>query len=136
MIVRWGMAVIVGMIGAAAMGGAAAAFAESTAKLVTFLVFAACTAPVATALGWLLCVAPVTVREDEHSEDNVETSWWDQAAAAAFRDVLIVLGLVLAVVAITGSGEDLPTSAALAAVLVAAMADVGLRYAVAARFDS
>lgn len=89
------------------------------------MVFGACTLAPVGALCWLL-LAKKAVPEDRNAADNVESRWAEQASAKAFLDVLVLIGLGLAVVSIARIALD--TQLVLLAVLVVAWSDVALRY--------
>lgn len=127
-------AVAIAVALAAAIGAGAAAFADDGEKLLAAVVFAACVAPVGYALGWALLVAPVEVPATAHVEDDVEQVWMQRATSGAFLDVITVLGLATAAVSVTRLGDVSP-SLLLLLVLVGAMADAAVRYAVTARLS-
>ncbi|TDE95778.1 hypothetical protein EXU48_05800 [Occultella glacieicola] len=130
MLVRWTLTVAFALVVAAAVGAVAAVF-NPDAPLLTGVVFAAATLGPAGALGWFLFVSPKTAAPDPNAEDNVENTWLEKAAAAAFVDLLVLLSLALTAVSVSGRSPD-PQLLLLGAVVVA-MGDVAIRYVIAAR---
>ncbi|MBZ2198578.1 hypothetical protein [Occultella gossypii] len=130
MFARWTLTIAFALVVAALIGAVASVF-NPEAPLVTGLVFAAATLGPAGALGWFLFVSPKTVTPDPNAEDNVENTWLEKAASAAFVDLLVLLSIALAVVSVSGRSPD-PQLLLLGAVVVA-MCDVAIRYVVTAR---
>ncbi|WP_405372380.1 MULTISPECIES: hypothetical protein [unclassified Microbacterium] len=85
-----------------------------------------------TGLVWAFLVDRNTLRgTTPHPEQSIESAWYDRAAAGAFSDILLVVGLSTTAVAL--SGIEVPTSLALAGVVVFAMGAFGIRYFVQQR---
>lgn len=118
------------LAGSAVVGVLAASLTDRP-FLVTAVVFAACALAPIGALAWLLLVAPVTAPGDRNAHDNVENHWGQAAAAGAFTDLLVVLGLGLAVVSIADLA--LQTELVLLVLVLLAMGDASLRYVVLER---
>lgn len=87
---RWIIAAGVGVIGACAVGGIAAAVRDDAPDTVTFAVFAAMTLPFIAAL-----VAIALDRTDypERDEDSIESQWTTRASSGAFYDTIVAMGL-------------------------------------------
>jgi hypothetical protein len=68
------------------------------------------------------------VRRDPREQENVESRWVDKAASGALFDLLPAVGVTAGAVALCGL--DLPADLALIGVVVFALADGALRYAV------
>lgn len=80
-----------------------------------------------TALVWALCVDRSTLRgAADRPEESVESTWYDRAAQGAFHDLLIVAGLALAVLTITGTAVT--GTVVLLGVLATAAVSVTVRY--------
>ncbi|GAA5019916.1 hypothetical protein GCM10023258_08010 [Terrabacter aeriphilus] len=118
------------LVGAGAVGALAGSIGDRPFAL-TAAVFGAATLAPLGALAWLLLVAPLTVRRDRNPTDNVEHGWVQAAAAGAFTDLLVVLGLGLAVVSVVD--PVLETQLVLLAIVVLAMGDASVRYVVLER---
>ena len=129
----WAGAALVALLVAASVGVAAGLFRREDFWLVA-AVFTVCVLPPAFMLGWYLVVLPRTNAPEPHAEENVERRWTERAAAGAFWDVLIVAGLTLAAVSLTGL--QLSVSFALAVVVLVAMVDFFVRHAVVSRRES
>ncbi|BBG02555.1 MULTISPECIES: hypothetical protein [Pseudonocardia] len=85
-----------------------------------------------TGLVWAMLVDRRTLRgATDRPEESVETVWFDAAARGAFTDTLIVTGIALALLAVTGA--DIPAIAALTGTVVVALTSVSVRYLVARR---
>ncbi len=130
MVGRWIAAVAVALLGAAGVGALAGSFNPDRFAL-TAVVFGAATITPLGALGWFLFIAPKSVPQDRNAADNVERRWSEQAASKAFTDLLVLVGVGLAVISIAGIVLD--AQLVLLAVVIVAMVDVGLRYAVLER---
>ena len=114
-----------GVVLAAAIGLAAAAQRGERFWLVT-VVFAVCAFGPAYGVGWLLRVAPVSGPEEpRNAEDTVESRWLERASAAAFGDLVVLMGVVATVVAVTE--VDPEASLLLGALLLAVFLDVAAR---------
>jgi len=129
----WAGAVLVALAVAASVGVAAGLFRREDFWLVA-AVFTVCVLPPAAALGWFLVVRPRTSTPEPHAEENVERRWTERAAAGAFWDVLVVAGLALTAVSLTGL--ELSVSFVLAVVVLVAMVDFVVRHAVVSRRES
>ncbi|TQN46138.1 hypothetical protein FHX52_2844 [Humibacillus xanthopallidus] len=119
------VAAMLTLVASAAVGVLAGAMSGRPFVL-TATVFAASTLAPAGALAWLLLVAPVTVRPDRNAGDNVEHRWVQVASAGAFTDLLVVMGLGLAVVSVLDVA--LEAQVVLLALVVLAMGDAAVRY--------
>ena len=96
------------------------------------VVFACCTAGPAYGLGWLLFVSGVTGEDPPaHVEETIEHQWWQRSASASFLDLLTVAGVGAFALAVTDL--ELAASSVLAALVVFAFADVGVRLTVLRR---
>lgn len=102
--------------------GALAAWRANTEPQLTFVVFAATTAPVAFMAAWLI-LAIDDNSAPTHPDDTVESIWLQRASAGAFTDLLLAMGLALAVQNILAA-PPVP----LVVFVALAMADVALRY--------
>jgi hypothetical protein len=129
----WAGAAVVALAVAASVGVAAGVFRREDFWLVA-AVFTVCVLPPAAMLGWFLVVRPRTSAPEPHAEENVERRWSERAAAGAFWDVLVVAGLTLTAVSLTGL--ELSVSFALAVVVLVAMVDFFVRHAVVSRRES
>jgi len=131
MVVRHVAAAVTGLLVAAAIGLAAGAFAPEEFWL-RAVVFAACTVGPAYGLGWLLFLSGVTGdAPPPHVEETIEHQWWQRSASAAFLDLLVVAGVGSA--ALSVADLELAASTALAAVIMFAFLDVGVRLTVLRR---
>ncbi|WP_374969506.1 hypothetical protein [Terrabacter sp. BE26] len=113
------------LTGSAAVGAVAGGLSDHSFAL-TATVFAAATVGPMGALAWLLLVAPRSVESNRNPDDDVEHRWAQTAAAGAFTDLLVVLGLGLAIVSI--ADLVLKTQLVLLALVVLAMGDASVRY--------
>ncbi|ARU51844.1 hypothetical protein CBR64_10445 [Cellulosimicrobium cellulans] len=129
----WAGAALVALAVAASVGVAAGLFRRDDFWLVA-AVFTACVLPPAAVLGWFLVVRPRTSAPEPHAEENVERRWTERAATGAFWDVLVVAGLTLTAVSLTGL--ELSASFVLAVVVLVAMVDFFVRHAVVSRRES
>ncbi|GAA1239932.1 hypothetical protein GCM10009676_25880 [Prauserella halophila] len=117
--------VVTGLALAAAVGLLAATL-RSDDWWPTFAVFAATTAGPLLSLTWLVFVARYTVRPDSHRDDNAESRWLTEATSSAFHDLVIMCGIALFLLSI--SGIEVGAAAALSGVLVVAAVDTVVRY--------
>lgn len=124
------LTVVTGLGAAAAIGGVASVFYRDNPWM-AFSVFAACGIGPMVALTWFVFVSKYTVEPDPHSEDNIESQWYNGAAAGAFHDLLIAGGLSLFVVSITQ--WDLSGQTALLLILLLMMFSFAVRYMVSKR---
>jgi hypothetical protein len=92
---------------------------------------ALCAAYPAFSLGARLFVTNNTVTVDARGEESVELTWMRQAAAGAFRDVLLTT-IVMAVVVMLWK-PDLDPLVVLLVLIGLSAADAGLRYLVIRR---
>ncbi len=93
-------------------------------------VFALVTSGAFTGLVWALIVDRSSLRGAlDQPDDSVESTWLDTAVAGAFRDTILLTGLGLATLAITGI--DIDAVWALTGVLVIAFSSTFARYLVA-----
>lgn len=97
------------------------------------LVFAF-TLPVSTMAGWALAVDRRTLRgATPRPDESVESAWLQQAGFGACFDLIAVCGLATAAFSLVPGLAGYPASAALGAVTLIGMADVGIRYLVLRR---
>lgn len=81
---------------------------------------------------WLLLVDRETLRgATANPEQSIESRWYERASSGAFSDVLLIVGIGTAVIAV--AGIEVPALLALSAVIVVAMASVAVRYLVERR---
>jgi hypothetical protein len=97
-------------------------------------VFAACSLSPSLALAWLLLGGGRRVQPDPHAEENVESRWLEKAASGALFDVLPAAALGAGAVSLFEL--DLAADLALLGVVVFALADGMLRYAVLSRREA
>jgi hypothetical protein len=97
-------------------------------------VFTACFLAPSIALAWLVLGRGRAVQPDPRAEENVESRWLDKAAAGALMDLLPAAGIMAG--AISLFRLDLAADVALIGVVVFALADGGLRFAVLRRRES
>ncbi|QIH99052.1 hypothetical protein BH92_03485 [Rhodococcoides fascians A21d2] len=96
---------------------------------VAAVVFGFTALPFGAMLGWILIIAPVTADQTYTSGDSIESHWTTAASSGTATDLVTVLGLTLAVVAITR--VDPPATLLLTGLLLAAFASFTGRYAFA-----
>ena len=101
---------------------------------VVFVIFLAAGWPALAALVWIVLLDRDTLAGAlTRPEDSIESQWLDRASAAAFFDLVIVAGFVLAVLAFFD--VELSGVNVLMAVLLGAMSDATLRYVVLRRIE-
>jgi len=119
------LAAVVGMI-------AAALWKDPTPPVVVGIGFTVVTLPALVALMWVFLVDRDTLHGAlDRPEESVEGAWYNRAAQGAFSDILLIVGLGTAFLAITGIRIDVLI--ALIGVLLVAMGSFGIRYLVARR---
>ena len=119
------LAVLVGVI-------AAAMWDAPTPPVVVGIGFTVVTLPALVGLVWAFLVDRNTLRGAiDRPEESVEGAWYDKAAQGAFSDILLIVGLGTAFLAITGIRIDVLI--ALIGVLLVAMGSFTVRYLVARR---
>ena len=119
----------------AALGLLAGAFGDDHQFWLRAAVFAVCTLGPAAGLGWLLFLSGTADAEPvARPEETVEHQWWHRSASASFLDVVVVAGVGTTALAVTGL--QVAATTALAALLVLALADIGVRMAVLRRRDA
>jgi hypothetical protein len=124
-------AVVTALVLAAGIGALAGSF-EPEQFWLRAAVFACCTVGPAYGVGWLLFVSgAVEEGPPVHVEETVEHQWWQRSASASFLDLLTVAGVGSFALAVTGL--ELAASSVLAALIVFAFADVGVRLTVLRR---
>lgn len=96
---------------------------------VAAVVFGFTALPFGAMLGWVLFVAPSTVESSYASGESIESHWTATASSGTATDLVTVLGLTLAVTAITR--VDPPATLLLTGLLLAAFASFTARYAFA-----
>ncbi|WP_065572032.1 hypothetical protein [Microbacterium oleivorans] len=117
------LAVVVGVI-------AAAMWDAPTPPFVVGIGFTVVTLPALVGLVWAFLVDRNTLRGAiDRPEESVEGAWYDKAAQGAFSDILLIVGLGTAFLAITGIRIDVLI--ALIGVLLVAMGGFSVRYLVA-----
>jgi hypothetical protein len=124
---------LVGLVIAAGLGLAVALGRPDQFWLV-FGVFTACFLAPSITLAWLVLGRGRSVRPAPHAEENVESRWMDKAAAGALMDLLPAAGILAGAVSLFRL--DLPADVALIGVVVFALVDGGLRFAVLRRRES
>ncbi len=88
--------------------------------------------PSTLTLAWVFLVDRSTLRGAlDRPEESVEGAWYNRAAQGAFSDILLIVGLCTAFLAITGIRIDVLI--ALIGVLLVAMGSFGIRYLIARR---
>ena len=131
MVVRHVAAGVTGLLVAAVIGVVAGA-SEPDEFWVRAVVFAACTIGPAYGLGWLVFLSGVTGEDPPaHVEETVEHDWWQRSASASFLDLITVAGVGSVALAVVDL--ELSASTALAAVILFAFLDVGVRLTVLRR---
>ncbi|MFV0285615.1 MAG: hypothetical protein ACK5IM_04395 [Demequina sp.] len=121
-----------GLLLAVVAGAVAATLIEAPSPaLVGFAVGGSASFP-SIALIWAVIVDRGSLRGAlERPELSVEGAWYDRAAAGALSDVLLVIGLATAALAITGAPTDVVI--ALVGVLLLAMGSCAIRYLLLSR---
>ena len=71
------------------------------------------------------------VPQDAHAEDSVERRWAEQAGSGAFLDVVIASGVSLVLLSVLD--VDISATGVLTLLVVLALADSAVRYAVVSR---
>ncbi|WP_166866487.1 hypothetical protein [Salinibacterium sp. ZJ70] len=100
--------------------------------LIASILIAILLTPPLAGFAWIALVDRDTLRGAARDpEQTVESAWYVRASSDAFTDVLLIVGLGTAAVALTGA--EFPTTLALAAVLLVAMGAFGIRYAIQRR---
>lgn len=123
----WTAALGIGVLVAAGSGWLFQWLRDGGSPLLEFSVMAAFILPVSTVLGWAVLVDRSTLAgAPRKPEDSVESAWYDKAASGAFTDILLVAGLGCAAVSLLGLEGSF--GFVLAAVLLFAMLDFGVRY--------
>jgi hypothetical protein len=125
MFVRWIVAVLIGAVVAAGVGSLAWLLSPVPAGLFG-VVFAVAALPYALLLGWNLAVAPKTVPSSAPSAETAEMTWMNSALAGTATDLVLVVGLGLAVISV--ARWELPTQLVLLGVLLVASAWTATRY--------
>ncbi|GAB3526771.1 hypothetical protein [Arthrobacter monumenti] len=87
---------------------------------------ALCVVYPSVSVGMKTFVSRHTVTLDAHGEESVELRWMQQAGAGAFLDLLVATTIATAVLLITNL--EFTASAALLALLLLGVVDVGARY--------
>ncbi|SCY58905.1 hypothetical protein SAMN05216488_2440 [Microbacterium sp. LKL04] len=123
----------VGLVLAAVVGVIAAVMGDApTPPVVVGIGFTVVTLPALVALAWVFLVDRSTLRGAlDRPEESVEGAWYNRAAQGAFSDILLIVGLGTAFLAITGIRIDVLI--ALIGVLLVAMGSFGIRYLIAQR---
>lgn len=123
----------VGLVLAAVVGVIAAVMWDApTPPVVVGVGFTVVTLPALVALAWVFLVDRSTLRGAlDRPEESVEGAWYNRAAQGAFSDILLIVGLGTAFLAITGIRIDVLI--ALIGVLLVAMGSFGIRYLIARR---
>ncbi|KQU49344.1 hypothetical protein ASG84_05185 [Rhodococcus sp. Leaf278] len=128
MTLRWISVAAVGL--ATALATALLAWLVSpVAPGISAVVFGFTALPFGTMLGWVLFIAPSTADSAYASGESIESHWTTKASSGTATDLVTVLGLTLAVVAITH--VDPPATLLLTGLLLAAFASFTARYAFA-----
>jgi len=127
------IAMPVGLVLAAVVGVIAAVMWDApTPPVVVGIGFTVVTLPALVALAWVFLVDRSTLRGAlDRPEESVEGAWYNRAAQGAFSDILLIVGLGTAFLAITGIRIDVLI--ALIGVLLVAMGSFGIRYLIAQR---
>jgi hypothetical protein len=134
MVGRHVAAVLTGLLVAAGLGLVAGATGDDAFWLRAG-VFAVATVGPAYGLGWLLFLSGTADPEPvARPEESVEHQWWHRSASASFLDVVVVAGVGTTALAVTGL--EVAATTAMAALLVVALADVGVRLAVLRRREA
>ncbi|MFT4216589.1 MAG: hypothetical protein QM619_05300 [Micropruina sp.] len=126
------VSLVLGALLAAGIGALLAMFEGKSNPWLAFGIGAVVTLPTACALVWAIFVDRSTLRGAvDRPEESAENAWYDQAAAGAFNDLILVLGLGAGAFPIFGF--SVPASTLLMALVLLAAVDFGLRYWVASR---
>ncbi|OZD63461.1 hypothetical protein CH272_17175 [Rhodococcus sp. 05-340-1] len=128
MALRWVSVAAIGLATASATA-LLAWLVSPVAPGIAAVVFGFTALPFGAMLGWILIIAPVTADQTYTSGDSVESHWTTSASSGTATDLVTVLGLTLAVVAITR--VDPPATLLLTGLLLAAFASFTARYALA-----
>lgn len=128
MALRWVSVAAIGLATASATA-LLAWLVSPVAPGIAAVVFGFTALPFGAMLGWILIIAPVTADPTYTSGDSVESHWTTSASSGTATDLVTVLGLTLAVVAITR--VDPPATLLLTGLLLAAFASFTARYALA-----
>ncbi|OZF36397.1 hypothetical protein [Rhodococcus sp. 14-2483-1-2] len=128
MALRWVSVAAIGLATASATA-LLAWLVSPVAPGIAAVVFGFTALPFGAMLGWILIIAPVTADQTYTSGDSVESHWTTSASSGTAIDLVTVLGLTLAVVAITR--VDPPATLLLTGLLLAAFASFTARYALA-----
>lgn len=118
---------LVGLLISAGLG-LAVALGRPDQYWLIFAVFTACFLAPSLTLAWLVVGRGRTVQPAPRAEENVESRWLEKAAAGALLDLLPAAGITAAAVSLFRL--DLPADVALIGVVVFALVDGGLRFAV------
>ncbi|MFC6356018.1 hypothetical protein [Luethyella okanaganae] len=124
---RWLAVGVIAIVAGVGIGLLAGAFTPSTNNYwISAIASGAIGALGAGAVAWALLVAPhdATVKLAQ-AENSIERSWTMQASAGAFTDTIIVLGVMLSIVSITGLSID--TRTAISVPLVIGLLDMAIR---------
>ncbi len=124
---RWALTIVIGATLTVTVALLAALTGDQD-RWLTFTVFAATTSPVLFGGTWILLPDPDRSDPVTHSEDTVEHEWTQRSASGAFLDLIVALGLALAVQSLLDT-PALP----LQVFLVLGMADFMVRYGVLRR---
>lgn len=128
MALRWVSVAAIGLATASATA-LLAWLVSPVAPGIAAVVFGFTALPFGAMLGWILIIAPVTADQTYTSGDSVESHWTTAASSGTATDLVTVLGLTLAVVAITR--VEPPATLLLTGLLLAAFASFIARYALA-----
>ncbi|MEU3473071.1 hypothetical protein [Rhodococcus sp. NPDC006774] len=128
MALRWVSVAAIGLATASATA-LLAWLVSPVAPGIAAVVFGFTALPFGAMLGWILIIAPVAADQTYTSGDSVESHWTTSASSGTATDLVTVLGLTLAVVAITR--VDPPATLLLTGLLLAAFASFTARYALA-----
>lgn len=129
-IARRSLAVALGTAVAVAAAAVAAWRADQGEEAVTFVVFGLATAPALVSGAWILLVDQ-TPEGPAHPEDTVEHTWLHRACTGAFVDLVVAMGLTVAVTSILATPE-----VPLVLFLLIGMSDAVIRYASLSRQES
>lgn len=124
---------LVGLLISAGLG-LAVALSRPDQYWLVFGVFTACFLAPSSTLAWLVLGRGRSVQPALHAEEDVESRWAEKAAAGALLDLLPAAGITAAAVSLFRL--DLPADVALIGVVVFALLDGGLRFAVLRRNGS
>lgn len=131
MIGRWIAAIGLGLVGAAGIGALAGSFTPDDFAVKAAIFGAAALGP-ATFSAWYVLIGRKEVAKDARQHtDSVEQQWAGRAASGAFTDLMIVLGVSLTAVSI--SGWEPPVGLVLLALTILGLGDMAVRYLLAER---